>query len=154
MNIQSNLKNVQNILDRFPKDEVQLESHELESHQIELGIPQEINALVKSIKAVNSEIKSVEQEVMSKWLDYDEVRNKIEVAKKNLKEAKGEAAFRLKSYDYTKQVKELDSKMKKAAAELGVKPDSIKGYKDLFAANTRNQKQLKELNAAIKKYNV
>ena len=44
MNIQSNLKNVQNILDRFPKDEVQLASHKVDLALVD-DIKNELRAL-------------------------------------------------------------------------------------------------------------
>tara|TARA_R100001369_G_scaffold56702_1_gene83478 strand:- start:536 stop:979 length:444 start_codon:yes stop_codon:yes gene_type:complete len=147
MNIQNNL---QNILDKFPKNKV-----ELSTHEVNLGkIQDEIKQLVNNVKGADKELTFVEQDLMSAWLDYDEVRNSIDGLKKKLKEAKGTASARADVFDFSKDIKELFAKMKKAASELGVKVDSIKDYKKLLQAEVQNQKQVKEVKQAVKKYNV
>jgi chromosome segregation ATPase len=147
MNIQNNL---QNILDKFPKNKV-----ELATHEVNLGkIQDEIKQLVNNVKGADKELAFVEQDLMSAWLDYDEVRNSIDGLKKKLKEAKGTASARADFFDFSKDIKELFAKMKKAASELGVKVDSIKDYKKLLQAEVQNQKQVKEVKQAVKKYNV
>ena len=147
MNIQSNLKN---ILDKFPKEKT-----ELTTHEVNLGkIQDEIKQLVNNVKGADKELTFVEQDLMSAWLDYDEVRNSIDGLKKKLKEAKGTASARADFFDFSKDIKELFAKMKKAASELGVKVDSIKDYKKLLQAEVQNQKQVKEVKQAVKKYNV
>lgn len=127
----------------------------LESHKVELGkIQDEINQLVNNVKGADKELTLVEQDLISAWRDYDEVRNQIEPLKKKLKEAKGTASARADFFDFGKDIKELFNKMKKAASELGVKVDSIKDYKKFLQAEFQNQKQVKEVKQAVKKYNV
>ena len=52
MNIQSNLKNVQNILDRFPKDEVKLATH-----RVDLALVDDIKNELRALKDNSSSME-------------------------------------------------------------------------------------------------
>ena len=145
-----NKRELSKVFSRLAKEDVNLATH-----KVELGkIQDEIKQLVNNVKGADKELTFVEQDLMSAWLDYDEVRNQIEPLKKKLKEAKGTASARADFFDFGKDIKELFAKMKKAASELGVKVDSIKDYKELLQAEVQNQKQVNEVKQAVKKYNV
>ena len=153
MNIQSNLKNVQNILDRFPKEKT-----ELTTHEVNLGeIQNEINKVVNTIKSSKKEFEMIAQEVEGAGIDYDTLKQEIETAKKKLKDAKETAAAKLEVLGVRTNkalIKELSIKIKKMASELGVKPEDVKGYKSLLFNGKENDKNIQELKNIIKSYNV
>ena len=121
MNIQSNLKN---ILDKFPKDEVQLESH-----KVELGLAQDLQNVAKTMsKTLDTANKVVDASI------------KVNVA---LKKVEKDSMFYNKNASITyekvtqdlKYLKILMDKASSMAKELGVQEEDIDGYKkasDLF----------------------
>jgi DNA helicase TIP49 (TBP-interacting protein) len=121
MNIQSNLKN---ILDKFPKDEVKLESH-----KVELGLAQDLQNVAKTMsKTLDTANKVVDASI------------KVNVA---LKKVEKDSRFYNKYASITyenvnqdlKYLKTLMDKASSMAKELGVQEEDIDGYKkasDLF----------------------
>tara|TARA_R110000824_G_scaffold372999_1_gene563230 strand:+ start:246 stop:668 length:423 start_codon:yes stop_codon:yes gene_type:complete len=121
MNIQSNLKN---ILDKFPKDEVKLESH-----KVELGLAQDLQNVAKTMsKTLDTANKVVDASI------------KVNVA---LKKVEKDSMFYNKNASITyekvtqdlKYLKILMDKASSMAKELGVQEEDIDGYKkasDLF----------------------
>lgn len=150
MNIQNNLDRV---LDKFPKDKTELASHEVKLGQIQT----EINQVIGNIKSSKKEFEMIAQEVESAGLDYDVLKKEIETAKEKLKDAKGTAAAKVEVLGVRTNkalIKELSTKIKKMASELGVKPEDVKGYKSLLFNAKENDKNIQELKNIIKSYNV
>ena len=121
MNIQSNLKN---ILDKFPKDEVKLESH-----KVELGLAQDLQNVAKTMsKTLDTANKVVDASI------------KVNVALKKVeKDSRFYNKYASITYEnVTQDLKYLKTLMDKAssmAKELGVQEEDIDGYKkasDLF----------------------
>ena len=121
MNIQSNLKN---ILDKFPKDEVKLESH-----KVELGLAQDLQNVAKTMsKTLDTANKVVDASI------------KVNVALKKVeKDSRFYNKYASITYeDITQNLKNLKTLMDKASTmskELGVQEEDIDGYKkasDLF----------------------
>ena len=138
MNIQNNLKN---ILDKFPKNKV-----ELENHRVELTFVQDIQKLIREIEDVIEQAYKDEDEINA------EIRE-VEMAKESLLsqiKASESNAQALKT-ETKAEITDLKSKMSKAAGELGIDIKDIKGMTELDALGKEAPKVGDFLNGLIKR---
>ena len=141
MNIQSNLKNVQNILDRFPKDEVKLATH-----RVELTFVQDIQKLIREIEDVIDQAYKDEDEIGGEL-------NQVEMAKESLLRqiAASESNAQELKTGVKAEIADLKSRMSKAAGELGIDIKDIKGMNELDALGKEAPKVGDYLNGLIKR---
>ena len=140
MNIQSNLKNVQNILDRFPKDEVKLASH-----KVELTIITDIQKYLKSAEGYFDEAIDSENELA----EYtSEIENTKDLLRRSIENAKSEVQY-LK-IGIKGDIDDIKNRASKAAAELGLDVKDIKGMKELEALIQEGKLSAKNLENQIK----
>ena len=137
MNIQSNLKN---ILDRFPKDEVQLASH-----KVELTIIMDIQKYLKSAEGYFDEAIDSENELA----EYtSEIENTKDLLRRSIENAKSEVQY-LK-IGIKGDVDDIKNRASKAAGELGLDVKDIKGMKELEALIQEGKLSAKNLENQIK----
>ena len=137
MNIQSNLKN---ILDKFPKDEVQLASH-----RVELTIIMDIQKYLKSAEGYFDEAIDSENELA----EYtSEIENTKDLLRRSIENAKSEVQY-LK-IGIKGDVDDIKNRASKAAGELGLDVKDIKGMKELEALIQEGKLSAKNLENQIK----
>jgi hypothetical protein len=137
MNIQSNLKN---ILDKFPKDEVQLASH-----KVELTIIMDIQKYLKSAEGYFDEAIDSENELA----EYtSEIENTKDLLRRSIENAKSEVQY-LK-IGIKGDVDDIKNRASKAAGELGLDVKDIKGMKELEALIQEGKLSAKNLENQIK----
>tara|TARA_R110002167_G_scaffold106627_6_gene273335 strand:+ start:716 stop:1147 length:432 start_codon:yes stop_codon:yes gene_type:complete len=105
------------ILDRFPKEKV-----ELTIHKVALGLVDDIQNLVDDIEGDVKEAgklrKLLDKESDAAYVAVEKVKKMIPEVKDYIPNLKG----------WAPDIKALKTKIKSAAADLGVKPDDIKNY--------------------------
>ena len=138
MNIQSNLKN---ILDKFPKNKV-----ELATHRVELTFVQDIQKLIREIEDVIEQAYKDEDEINA------EIRE-VEMAKESLLRQiqASESNVQALKTETKAEITDLKSKMSKAAGELGIDIKDIKGMTELDALGKEAPKVGDFLNGLIKR---
>tara|TARA_R110002110_G_scaffold285537_1_gene499802 strand:- start:1 stop:438 length:438 start_codon:yes stop_codon:yes gene_type:complete len=139
MNIQSNLKNVQNILDRFPKDEVQLASHKVELTAIQ-DIKERVDDIMLDIQDANGYTKDLVNESIKVSKAKDELQSSIDDSSDSLKNVNIQKS----------KVKQLKDNISSLAKDLGVSLKDIKGVSNLDTALGKLESEAKFLRAAIK----
>ena len=117
------LKELNNIYDKLPKDKVELA-------KVELGIVDDLGKLMTKLEKSNvdeKEYQKVIKEFNKKQTVIVKEIQKLETAKDKLEE-KGQKMLN-QNNDIFDKVDNLLDKARKAAKELGVKPDSIANFK-------------------------
>ena len=110
MNIQSNLKNV---LDKFPKDEVKLSSHELE-----LSLESDALAVQKKI---SSERDKLESKLDDAFVPIRRIEKLIENLEGYASLSNGFKDYMKALYDAEKVFEDSKNKIKNSEQELGIK---------------------------------
>ena len=116
-------KELNNIYDKLPKDKVELA-------KVELGIVDDLSKLMTKLEKSNvdeKEYQKVIKEFNKKQTVIVKEIQKLETAKDKLEE-KGQKMLN-QNNDIFDKVDNLLDKARKAAKELGVKPDSIANFK-------------------------
>ena len=119
MNIQNNLKNV---LDKFPKDEVQLASHKVELEKIELA--RKAPSVLKDFEKLDAKLRKSQDKVDSSFNSYRKSWQNFQ------SEVKDIAADR-------KRLEGDVAEINQSAMDLGVDFNDVKGLK---AANDLSRK--------------
>ena len=117
------LKELNNIYDKLPKDKVELA-------KVELGIVDDLGKLMTKLEKSNvddKEYQKVIKEFNKKQTVIVKEIQKLETAKDKLEE-NGQKMLN-QNNDIFDKVDNLLDKARKAAKELGVKPDSIANFK-------------------------
>jgi|TARA_R110000764_G_scaffold39694_1_gene88715 predicted nucleic acid-binding Zn-ribbon protein len=114
MNIQSNLKN---ILDKFPKDEVQLESH-----KVDLALADDLKKMFDVVDKTSDDIfgwrKPTQEKVNQIRSLKEQIRNRLDNTEDDIKYLD----------TFIPKLQSLKDKLSKSAKELGVNPKDIKGF--------------------------
>ena len=137
----SSHKELKNIIDRFPKNEVNLASH-----KVELSFVQDIQKLIREIQDV----------IDQAYKDEDEINgeiNQIEIAKERLLRqlSASESNAQELKVGSKAEIADLKGRMAKAAGELGIDINDIKGMTELNALEKEAPKVGDYLNGLIKK---
>jgi len=137
MNIQNNL---QNILDKFPKNKV-----ELANHRVELTIITDIQKYLKSAEGYFDEAMNSEEELSGYT---SEIENTKDLLKRSIDVAKSEVEY-LKT-GIKGDVDDIKNRASKAAGELGIDIKDIKGMKELEGLLQEGKLAAKSLENEIK----
>tara|TARA_R110000868_G_scaffold157063_1_gene384158 strand:- start:375 stop:809 length:435 start_codon:yes stop_codon:yes gene_type:complete len=137
----SSHKELKNIIDKFPKNEVNLASH-----KVELSFVQDIQKLIREIQDV----------IDQAYTDEDEINgeiNQIEIAKERLLRqlSASESNAQALKVGSKAEIADLKGRMAKAAGELGIDINDIKGMTELNALEKEAPKVGDYLNGLIKK---
>lgn len=137
----STYKELKNIIDRFPKNEVNLASH-----KVELSFVQDIQKLIREIQDV----------IDQAYKDEDEINgeiNQIEIAKERLLRqlSASESNAQELKVGSKAEIADLKGRMAKAVGELGIDINDIKGMTELNALEKEAPKVGDYLNGLIKK---
>tara|TARA_R110000822_G_scaffold266968_1_gene390635 strand:- start:180 stop:614 length:435 start_codon:yes stop_codon:yes gene_type:complete len=137
----SSHKELKNIIDKFPKNEVNLASH-----KVELSFVQDIQKLIREIQDV----------IDQAYTDEDEINgeiNQIEIAKERLLRqlSASESNAQELKVGSKAEIADLKGRMAKAAGELGIDINDIKGMTELNALEKEAPKVGDYLNGLIKK---
>ena len=137
----SSHKELKNIIDKFPKNEVNLASH-----KVELSFVQDIQKLIREIQDV----------IDQAYKDEDEINgeiNQIEIAKERLLRqlSASESNAQELKVGSKAEIADLKGRMAKAAGELGIDINDIKGMTELNALEKEAPKVGDYLNGLIKK---
>jgi chromosome segregation ATPase len=137
----SSHKELKNIIDKFPKNEVNLASH-----KVELSFVQDIQKLIREIQDV----------IDQAYKDEDEINgeiNQIEIAKERLLRQLSASESNAQELKVGSKVEiaDLKGRMAKAAGELGIDINDIKGMTELNALEKEAPKVGDYLNGLIKK---
>ena len=137
----SSHKELKNIIDKFPKNEVNLASH-----KVELSFVQDIQKLIREIQDV----------IDQAYTDEDEINgeiNQIEIAKERLLRqlSASESNAQALKVGSKAEIADLKGRMAKAASELGIDVNDIKGMTELNALEKEAPKVGDYLNGLIKK---
>ena len=137
----SSHKELKNIIYKFPKNEVNLASH-----KVELSFVQDIQKLIREIQDV----------IDQAYKDEDEINgeiNQIEIAKERLLRQLSASESNAQELKVGSKVEiaDLKGRMAKAAGELGIDINDIKGMTELNALEKEAPKVGDYLNGLIKK---
>ena len=137
----SSHKELKNIIDKFPKNEVNLASH-----KVELSFVQDIQKLIREIQDV----------IDQAYKDEDEINgeiNQIEIAKERLLRQLSASESNAQELKVGSKVEiaDLKGRMAKAVGELGIDINDIKGMTELNALEKEAPKVGDYLNGLIKK---
>ena len=138
MNIQSNLKNVQNILDRFPKDEVQLASH-----KVDLALVDDIKNELRALKDNSSLMERRRAAIKTKGEEVFKLKSGVNDLIRD-----GESDINFSSQNLG-DVSKLKERITKSAKELGMNPKDIKGFAELDKEMKNIKEAAKELKSKI-----
>ena len=118
-------KNVMNKIAKLSKES----NLELKSEKVELGIAQDVQKLVNKLKAAEDSLANIEDKAVAAGKKYEDAQ--LKAYSKVLDDQDKLSSQLTKLMGVNKEPKELLSKAEKAAKDLGVNVNDIKGIKEL-----------------------
>jgi hypothetical protein len=122
-------KELKNILDRFPKEKV-----ELGVHKIELGFIDDAKQILSNVKNSKQILSDIETASKQASKEYVNLRIRIEKVKDTFKTIIGSESDIDKIEKISSKGDKVLKDIQKGANALGVKPNEIKEYNQLFDA--------------------